>query len=99
MENSDVLMNPSGGETAWRGTMQPALEPNLMEQILATENLQRAWQQVKSNQGAPGIHGMSLDDFAADARLHWAEIRQSLREGRYQPSPVRRQSLQRVLGG
>jgi RNA-directed DNA polymerase len=48
MTNSDVLMNPSGGETDWRGTMQPALETNLMERILASEHLHRAWQQVKS---------------------------------------------------
>ena len=90
MTNSDVLMNPSGGEADWRGTMQPALEPNLMARILGPENLHRAWNQVKSNQGAPGIDGMRLEDFPAYARLHWEEIRQSLRDGRYQPSPVRR---------
>jgi len=90
MTNSAVLMNPNGGEPDWRGTMQPALETNLMERVLDSENLHRAWKQVKSNQGAPGIDGMVLDDFAAYARLHWAEIRQSLRDGRYRPSPVRR---------
>jgi RNA-directed DNA polymerase len=90
MEHSDVLLNPFGGETDWRGTMQPALETNLMERILDSENLHRAWKQVKSNQGAPGIDGMVLDDFATYARLHWDSIRQSLREGSYQPSPVRR---------
>lgn len=31
---------------------------------------------------------MRIEDFPAYARLDWAEIRQSLREGRYQPSPV-----------
>ncbi|WP_052049715.1 group II intron reverse transcriptase/maturase [Leptolyngbya sp. KIOST-1] len=45
---------------------------------------------MKSNQGAPGIDGMVLDDFAAYARLHWGEIRQTLRDGRYRPAPVRR---------
>jgi RNA-directed DNA polymerase len=90
MENSDVLVNPSGGETAARGAIEPALETNLMERVLGSENLHRAWQHVKSNKGAPGVDGMLLDDFAAYARLHWAEIRQSLRDGSYQPSPVRR---------
>ncbi|WP_263970605.1 reverse transcriptase/maturase family protein [Leptolyngbya sp. KIOST-1] len=70
--------------------MQPALETNLMERVLDSENLHRAWKQVKSNQGAPGIDGMVLDDFAAYARLHWGEIRQTLRDGRYRPAPVRR---------
>jgi RNA-directed DNA polymerase len=90
MENSDVLVNPSGGETDVRGTIEPALEINLMERILSAENLHRAWKQVRSNQGAPGIDRMRLEDFPAYARIHWAEIRQSLREGRYQPQPVRR---------
>lgn len=90
MTNSAVLMNPTGGETDWRGTMQPALETNLMERVLDSENLHRAWKQVKSNQGAPGIDGMPLEDFPAYARLHWGEIRQSLRDGSYRPSPVRR---------
>jgi RNA-directed DNA polymerase len=90
MTNSAVLMNPTGGEADWRGSMQPALETTLMERVLASENLHRAWKQVKSNKGAPGIDGMVLDDFAAYARLHWGSIRQSLRDGRYQPSPVRR---------
>ena len=64
MENSDVLVNPFGGETDVRGAIEPALETNLMERILDSENLHRAWKQVKSNQGAPGIDGMVLDDFA-----------------------------------
>jgi RNA-directed DNA polymerase len=90
MENSDALLNPSGGEAQGRGTVQPALETNLMEQVLSRENLHRAWKQVKSNQGAPGIDGMALDDFATYARQHWDKVRESLRDGSYQPTPVRR---------
>jgi RNA-directed DNA polymerase len=90
MTNSAVLMNPYGGEPDWRGSMQPALETNLIERVLDSENLHRAWKQVRSNQGAPGIDGMVLDDFTAYARLHWAKIRQSLRDGCYRPAPVRR---------
>jgi RNA-directed DNA polymerase len=33
---------------------------------------------------------MRNEDFPAYARLHWAEMRQSLQAGRYQPAPVRR---------
>ena len=90
MTNSDASTNPTGGEADWRRPMQPALEINLMERILAPGNLHRAWKQVKSNKGASGIDGMALKDFPLYARLHWDKIRQSLQEGTYQPSPVRR---------
>jgi RNA-directed DNA polymerase len=90
MQNSDPSLNLSRGEADWRSPMKPALEPNLMEQILNPENLHRAWKRVKSNQGAPGIDGMRIEEFPAHARIHWKEICQTLREGTYQPSPVRR---------
>jgi RNA-directed DNA polymerase len=46
MTNSDASTNPTGGEADWRRPMQPALEINLMERILSSENLHRAWKQV-----------------------------------------------------
>jgi RNA-directed DNA polymerase len=98
MTNSDPSTNPFGGEVAWRSPMKPALEPTLMEQILRPANLQRAWTRVKSNQGAPGIDGMSIDDFPNHARHHWEQISQTLREGTYQPSPVRRVTIPKPGG-
>ena len=82
-------MNPDGGDEAWRADSQPALD-NLMARILERDNVKRAWERVKSNKGAPGSDGMTLDDFPAYAREHWGEIRQSLTDGNYQPRPVRR---------
>ena len=32
----------------------------MMEQVLAEENLRKAWQRVKANAGAPGIDGMTV---------------------------------------
>ncbi len=61
-----------------------------MQRILERDNVQRAWNRVKSNQGAPGSDGMTLDDFPTYAREHWSQIRQSLMDGSYQPRPVRR---------
>ena len=61
----------------------------MMEQVLDRENLQRAWQRVKSNAGAPGVDGMSVEDLPAFARAHWPRIRSALEEGAYCPAPVR----------
>ncbi len=62
----------------------------MMEQILDRQNLQRAWQKVMANAGAPGVDGMIVKDFPAFARAHWERIRSALREGSYCPAPVRR---------
>jgi RNA-directed DNA polymerase len=92
-------MNPTGGAGARHRATQPALHDNLMEAVLSTANLQRAWRRVKSNQGAPGIDGMRIEDFPAYAREYWPAIRHSLSEGRYQPQPVRRVSIPKPGGG
>jgi RNA-directed DNA polymerase len=80
MNNSDPLLNPEGGDVVWRADIAPALAP-LMMRILERDNEQRAWERVKSNKGAPGSDGMTLEDFPAYAREHGSEMRQSLRHG------------------
>ena len=62
----------------------------MMEQILARENLLEAWRRVKANAGAPGIDGMTVEEFPAFSRKHWPRIRSALMEGTYRPAPVRR---------
>lgn len=90
MTDSDVSMNLDGGDTLWRTDMQPALDMNLMAQVVEKANVLKAWKRVKSNKGAPGSDGMALEDFPAYAREHWPAIRQSLLDGTYRPQPVRR---------
>ncbi|MFC4306079.1 group II intron reverse transcriptase/maturase [Cohnella boryungensis] len=69
-----------------------------MERILGGENLNRAYKQVKRNHGAPGIDGMT-----AEAALPWLrenrdELLQSIRNGSYRPSPVRRKEIPKPDG-
>jgi RNA-directed DNA polymerase len=99
MMDSASTVNPTGGADSRRCVMQPALHDDLMERVLDPENLQRAWTRVKANRGAPGIDGMRIEDFAEFARSNWAEIRQQLSDGRYQPQPVRRVSIPKPGGG
>lgn len=62
----------------------------MMEQVLALENLRKAWRRVKANAGAPGIDGMTVEDFPKSIREHWPRISSALRTGTYSPAPVRR---------
>ena len=81
-----------------RPVINPALSDDLMERVLASENLRNAWRQVKAKHGAPGIDGMTIEDFPAFAREHWANIRQAIRDETYQPSPVRRTEIPKRHG-
>ncbi len=71
----------------------------LLEDVLTSDNLARAWKRVKANKGAPGIDGMTIEDFPAHARTHWSTVRQQIREGRYQPQAVHRVEIPKPDGG
>ncbi len=99
MTDSTLTTNPTGGAEARRGDTEPALHVELMQRILVADNLRRAWKQVRSNRGAPGIDGMRIEDFPAYARGHWLGIRQALLDGTYCTQPVRRVSVPKPGGG
>lgn len=46
----------------------------LLARVLERENLQRALKQVRQNQGAPGIGGMTVDELpeSSPARMHYS---------------------------
>lgn len=70
----------------------------LLEQILSTENLNRAYKQVKRNKGAGGIDGMQVDELLPYLKENKNELVQSLREGKYRPTPVRRVEIPKENG-
>jgi len=71
----------------------------LMEKIVDPDNLVRAWNKVRSNRGAPGPDGITIDEFPDHCREHWPEIKQQLLDGTYVPSPARRKSIPKPDGG
>ena len=99
MTLSRCLTLPTGRTASRRRDVPLPLDEYLLERILWPDNIHRAWKRVKANGGAPGIDGMSIEEFPAFAREHWAGIRQSLLEGRYQPKPVRRKAIPKPHGG
>ncbi|TWH57594.1 RNA-directed DNA polymerase [Desulfitobacterium sp. LBE] len=70
----------------------------LLEQILSFENLNQAYRQVKKNKGAGGIDGMQVKELLPYLRDHKEELLESLREGTYRPSPVRRVEIPKENG-
>ena len=75
MSNSTSTMKPDGGAEGRRCLTQPALDVALMEKVVASANLRRAWKQVKGNQGRTrqdghrGLPGVRTRARVADSRV------------------------------
>jgi RNA-directed DNA polymerase len=69
-----------------------------MEKILARDNLNKAFKQVKRNKGAGGIDGMQVDELLPYLRENREELLQSLWDGTYRPKPVRRVEIPKENG-
>lgn len=74
-----------------------ALE-QLMETMVERENMQRAYERVKSNAGAPGIDAMTVDDLKDHISASWKGYKAALLEDRYEPQPVRRVEIPKPGG-
>lgn len=95
------MRNPDQDSTVkTRRTLEyPASTESMMERVLRSSNVNRAWQQVKRNHGAPGCDGMTVEEFPTYARECWEGIRTNLKEGKYLPLPVRRVEIPKPSGG
>ncbi|MDA3937685.1 MAG: group II intron reverse transcriptase/maturase [Spirochaetia bacterium] len=70
-----------------------------MDLVLSSENMHKAWKQVKRNGGSPGIDGMTIDTFPDYLRKRWNKIKQALLLGYYVPAPVLRVEIPKKSGG
>ena len=62
----------------------------LLEEILRNDNLNKAYKKVKSNKGSGGVDGMDVEELLSYLRKHGKELNQRIRNGKYNPNPVRR---------
>lgn len=65
-----------------------ALALDLMEEVIRPENLNRAYQRVLRNRGAPGVDGMTVGELKVWFRQHQEDLIASLGDGSYRPQPV-----------
>jgi RNA-directed DNA polymerase len=72
---------------------------DLLRQALARENMARAWKRVKANKGSAGVDGRTVHDTGEHLKAAWPDIRQSLLDGGYRPSAVRRVGIPKPGGG
>src|SRR6201997_2704575 len=70
----------------------------LMEEVCELENCKQALQRVRVNQGSAGVDGMTIDELPEYLKQHGLKIGEQLRNGTYQPQPVRRVEIPKPDG-
>jgi len=70
----------------------------LMEEVCELDNCKQALQRVKANKGSPGVDGMTVDELPAYLKQHELEIGEQLRNGTYQPQPVKQVEIPKPDG-
>jgi RNA-directed DNA polymerase len=89
-----------GGEST-RATNEAAHPrwDELMEEVVAPDNIARAMKRVRTNQGSPGIDGMTVDELPDHWQRTGGLVREQLLAGTYGPTPVRRVTIPKLDGG
>lgn len=62
----------------------------LIDEILSKENLNQAYKRVVSNKGSAGIDGVNVLKLKDHLKINGGQIRKSITERTYKPSPVKR---------
>ena len=75
------------------------LDPVTVEHVVKRDNMLSAWKQVRANKGAPGIDGITIEEFPEYAHENWKGIKASLLDGTYSPYPVKRVEIPKDNGG
>jgi group II intron reverse transcriptase/maturase len=89
----------SGSNFPGNEALTEPTKPDLIETMLERGNLLKALIAVERNQGAAGIDGMEVGELRGYLKAHWADIKEQLLQGTYQPRPVRRVDIPKPGGG
>ena len=72
---------------------------SLFDKIYQKENLAEAFKQVKRNHGAPGVDGVTVEEYESKLSENLELIHVELKTKTYAPSPVRRVMIDKPEGG
>lgn len=75
------------------------MKEDIITEILARDNLNEAFKNVKANKGASGIDNLSIEETAEYIKQNKATIVWQLYNRKYQPQPVRRVEIPKPNGG
>ena len=70
----------------------------LMEEVVESKNLMKAYRRVVGNKGAAGVDEMRVEELKPYLKTEWPKIKEQLLEDRYKPQPVRRVEIPKAGG-
>lgn len=73
-------------------------ENGLLEHILSSSNLNKAYKQVKRNKGSGGVDKMQVESLKDYLVCHKDVLVTAIRKGKYRPNPVRRVEIPKENG-
>lgn len=71
---------------------------SLIDKVIADDNLWRAYKKVRKNKGAPGVDGITVYQLKGHMEKYFQPLKQKLRDGTYQPQPVKRVAIPKADG-
>ena len=98
-EAASLLPRSVRSERASERQESPGQSDRLMEEVANHANLNAAWRRVRQNGGAPGIDGITIEQFPALLAGRTETLRQQLLDGSYRPSALRRVTIPKPNGG
>ena len=69
----------------------------LMEEVVESKNLMKAYRRVVRNKGAAGVDEMTVEELKPYLKTEWPKIKEQLLEDRYKPQPVRRVEIPKQM--
>jgi RNA-directed DNA polymerase len=71
---------------------------SLIDKVYSRKNLERAYQAVRANKGAPGVDGQTVDAYGENLEAELDTLHLELKTGTYKPMPVRRVEIPKPDG-
>ncbi len=72
---------------------------SLIDKVYSRKNLELAWEKVRKNRGSAGVDEVTIAQFETRKDDYLEVLHRKLREGTYQPKPVKRVEIGKSDGG
>ena len=78
--------------------IQKMNQGELLEEILDIYTLKKAFKRVKKNKGAPGIDGITVDEYGQNLEEELKQLKEETLSWSYKPTPVKRVEIPKSNG-